>query len=149
MFFKPALNKKEPFWMYLLGSFIVIIFNVIGQLPLTYFMFDAATPTAVSDDPMDLLRGLDKNLQLFLLLIPFVVAFLGLWLVVKKLHERSLKSVTTSRGKVDWNRFLYAFGLWAIASVLMIVGDYLLYPDSYEWNFNLKAFTILLSLVYC
>ncbi|MEK9614466.1 MAG: hypothetical protein VW080_11165 [Flavobacteriaceae bacterium] len=109
MFFKSALNKKEPFWMYVLGSFVVIIFNVIGQLPLTYFMFDAASPITANGDPMDLLRGLDKNLQLFLLLIPFVVAFLGLWLVVKKLHERTLKSITTSREKVDWNRFLYAF----------------------------------------
>ena len=143
MFFKSALNKKEPFWMYVLGSFVVIIFNVIGQLPLTYFMFDAASPITANGDPMDLLRGLDKNLQLFLLLIPFVVAFLGLWLVVKKLHERTLKSITTSREKVDWNRFLYAFGLWATASVLMVVGDYLLFPDSYEWNFNLKAFAIL------
>jgi membrane protease YdiL (CAAX protease family) len=92
---------------------------------------------------MEMMRNIDKNLQLFLLLIPFAIGFLGLWLVVQKLHERSLISITTSREKVDWNRTLFAFLIWSGATVLLVAVDYTISPDSYEWNFNLKRFAVL------
>ena len=79
MFLQQSLSYKNPFWMFLLGSFIVIIFNVIGQLPLTFVIIQERVGEISSQDPMDLLRNIDKNLQLFLLLIPFAAGFIGLW----------------------------------------------------------------------
>lgn len=108
MFLNQVLGYKNPFWMYLLGSFVIIIFTVIGQLPLTFFITSASI-SASGGDPMVALRNLDKNLQLFLLLVPFAVGFLGLFLVVKKMHERSLRSISTSRQSLDWKRIFYAF----------------------------------------
>ena len=143
MFLKTAISSKEPFWTYLLGSFVIIIFNIIGQLPLTYFMIDSGISSSSVSNPMELLRSLDKNLQLFLLLIPFLVGFLGLWLVIKKIHGRSLKSITTIREKTDWNRVVFSFTIWAGISVVLIVGNYLFTPESYEWNFNFKNFIVL------
>lgn len=96
-----------------------------------------------SGDPMEMMRNIDKNLQLFLLLIPFLIGFLGLWLVIKKLHERTLLSITTSRTQIDWSRFLYAFLIWSGATVLVVGADYLISPESYEWNFNLQRFVLL------
>jgi membrane protease YdiL (CAAX protease family) len=126
----------------LLGSFVIIIFSFIGQAPLTYFIMEA-DPMTSGADPMALIRDLDKNLQLFLLLTPFVIGFLGLWLVVVKLHEITLRTIATSRARIDWSRLIYAFLLWGIFSFVLIVGDYFLSPESYEWNFNAKAFGIL------
>ena len=66
MFLKQDTLNANPFWKYLLGSFIVIIFSIIGQLPLSFFI----TAEAISEaggDPMIALRNLDKNLQLFLI----------------------------------------------------------------------------------
>ena len=143
MFLKTAIYSKEPFWTYLLGSFIIIIFNVIGQLPLTYFIIENGISSNSVGNPMELLRSLDKNLQLFLLLIPFLVGFGGLWLVIKKLHRRSLKSITTIREKIDWNRIIFTFTIWAGVSIVFIFGNYLLTPEFYEWNFNFKNFIIL------
>jgi len=143
MFLKTAISSKEPFWTYLLGSFIIIIFNVIGQLPLTYFMIENGISSNSIGNPMELFRSLDKNLQLFLLLIPFLFGFVGLWLVIKKLHRRSLKSITTIRQKIDWNRIIFTFTIWAGISVVLIFGNYFLTPESYEWNFNFKNFIIL------
>ena len=142
MFLEQVDFSKNPFWKYLLGSFVIIIFSVIGQLPLTYAVIEAG-PVTSSSDPMEMLRYLDKNLQLFLLLIPFAVGFFGFWLVIKKLNERTLLSVTTSRPKMDWSRVFYAFLLWGSASVLLIISNYFISPDSYEWNFNIQSFAIL------
>lgn len=145
MFLNQALDYKNPFWMYLLGSFVIIIFVIIGQLPITFFITTESI-SAAGGDPMAALRSLDKNLQLILLLIPFLVGFLGLFLVVKKIHNRSLISISTSRESLDWNRIIYAFSIWSLVSILLITGDYFLNPDSYEWNFNFKSFSLLLII---
>jgi len=145
MFLNQALDYKNPFWMYLLGSFVIIIFVIIGQLPITFFITKESISVA-GGDPMAALRSLDKNLQLILLLIPFLVGFLGLFLVVKKIHNRSLISISTSRESLDWNRIIYAFSIWSLVSILLITGDYFLNPDSYEWNFNFKSFSLLLII---
>ena len=145
MFLNQALGDKNPFWMYLLGSFVIIIFVIIGQLPITFFITKESI-SAAGGDPMVALRSLDKNLQLILLLIPFLVGFLGLFLVVKKIHNRSLTSISTSRKSLDWNRIMYAFSVWSVVSILLIFGDYFFNPDSYEWNFNLKSFSLLLII---
>ena len=145
MFLNQALVYKNPFWMYLLGSFVIIIFVIIGQLPITFFITKESI-SAAGGDPMVALRSLDKNLQLILLLIPFLVGFLGLFLVVKKIHNRSLTSISTSRKSLDWNRIMYAFSVWSLVSILLIFGDYFFNPDSYEWNFNLKSFSLLLII---
>ena len=129
--------------MFLLGSFIVIIFNVIGQLPLTFVIIQERVGEISSQDPMDLLRNIDKNLQLFLLLIPFAAGFIGLWLVLKKLHLRPLLSIVTTRKAIDWRRIFFAFLVWTLVTVLLVVGDYFISPESYEWNFTLSKFAIL------
>ncbi|MGA1546549.1 MAG: CPBP family intramembrane glutamic endopeptidase [Flavobacteriaceae bacterium] len=145
MFLSQVLPHKNPFWMYLLGSFVVIIFTVIGQLPMGFFMTKDLI-LAAGGDPMAALRSLDKNLQLVLLLIPFVFGFLGLILVVKKLHERSMLSITTARAKLDWNRFFSAFFLWGGLTVTLVLADYFFNPDSYQWNFEPKAFALLVVI---
>jgi hypothetical protein len=142
MFLNQVLGYKNPFWMYLLGSFVVIIFTVIGQLPLTFFI-TSANISASGGDPMVALRNLDKNLQLLLLLVPFAVGFLGLFLVVKKMHERSLRSISTSRQSLDWKRIFYAFFIWGVFSIILIFGDYFIYPENHQWNFNFRSFVFL------
>ena len=142
MFLNQVSGYKNPFWMYLLGSFVIIIFTVIGQLPLTFFITNESILSS-GGDPMLVLRSLNKNLQLFLLLIPFAVGFLGLFLVIKKIHMRSLRSVSTSRDSLDWKRIFYAFSVWGIFSMIFIFGDYFIYPDNYQWNFNFRSFALL------
>ncbi len=145
MFLNRVSGYKNPFWMYLLGSFIIFIFTLIGQLPLTFFMTKERIVDA-SGDPMLALRNLDKNLQLLLLLIPFAVGFLGLLLVVKKIHGFSLRSISTSRNSLDWKRIIYAFIVWSSITFLLILVDYAINPGDYQWNFNFNSFAILLLI---
>ena len=142
MFLNENQSTKNPFWMYLVGSFIIIVFSIIGQLPLSY-VISGQNLIEAGGDPMLALRNLNKNFQLFLLLIPSVIGFLGLILVVYKLHEKSLKSVSTSRKNFDWQRMFFAFFLWGLITILLVIGDYLFNPSDYHWNFKLLPFLIL------
>ena len=145
MFLKQDTLNTNPFWKYLLGSFIVIIFSILGQLPLSLFI----TADAISEaggDPMIALRNLDKNLQLFLILIPFVFGFLGLYLVVKKLHNRNFISITTYRNNVDWRRIIHSFILWGSITIIFISADFFINSEDYQINFKFEKFFILLII---
>ena len=145
MFLKQDTLNANPFWKYLLGSFIVIIFSIIGQLPLSLFI----TAEAISEaggDPMIALRNLDKNLQLFLILIPFVFGFLGLYLVIKKLHNRNFISITTYRSNVDWRRIIHSFILWGSITIIFISADFFINSEDYQINFKFDKFFILLII---
>ena len=145
MFLKQDTLNANPFWKYLLGSFIVIIFSIIGQLPLSFFI----TAEAISEaggDPMIALRNLDKNLQLFLILIPFVFGFLGLYLVIKKLHNRNFISITTYRSNVDWCRIIHSFILWGSITIIFISADFFINSEDYQINFKFDKFFILLII---
>ena len=145
MFLKQDTLNTNPFWKYLLGSFIVIIFSIIGQLPLSFFITTEAISEA-GGDPMIALRNLDKNLQLFLILIPFVFGFLGLYLVIKKLHNRNFISITTYRSNVDWRRIIHSFILWASITIIFISADFFINSEDYQINFKFDKFFILLII---
>ena len=145
MFLKQDTLNTNSFWKYLLGSFIVIIFSIIGQLPLSFFLTADAISVA-GGDPMIAFRNLDKNLQLFLILIPFVFGFLGLYLVVKKLHNRNFISITTCRSNVDWRRTIHSFILWGALTIIFISADFFFNSENYQINFKFDKFIILLII---
>lgn len=134
--------------MYLLGSFVVIIFNFIGQFPLTYYIIEYNQSDLGSSDPFELLRKIESNLQLLLILIPFLFSFIGFWFIVKKLHNSSLVKIATIRKKIDFNRIIFSFVLWGILVIFMVLFDYFIYPDDYKWNFKLKEFLIMLPIAF-
>ena len=141
MFLNENQSTKNPFWMYLVGSFIIIVFSIIGQLPLSY-VISGQNLIEAGGDPMLALRNLNKNFQLFLLLIPSVIGFLGLILVVYKLHGKSLK-VFQPQERISIGRECSLLFLWGLITILLLIGDYLFNPSDYHWNFKLLPFLIL------
>ena len=93
-----------------------------------------------SSNPMELLNIIPPNLRLFLMLFPFAFSFIGVWLVIQKIHEQKIISVVTVRKKIDFNRILFAFLLWSLITVSMISYDYYSSPENYLWNFKLIPF---------
>ena len=139
-FLEDFSEEKRPLGFYLLGSFIVLIFSFIGQIPMFFFLPNEIN---TSSEGLDIFSTLDKNLLLFLLLLPSFFSFLGLWFVVKQIHYRSIISIITSRKKVDFKRFMFAFILWSLISVSIFFLEILINPTNYEWNFNFSKFLVL------
>ena len=147
MFLWDKSYNLKGFWYYILGSFILILFSTIGQIPLLFFVdYDSVSVDTTS---VDLLNTIPSNLRLFLLMISFVAVLPGIWLVVKKLHDLPLMSILTGRKNIDYNRILFSFCLWGAIILLMVITGYLISPDNYEINFKLKEFLILLIIAVC
>ena len=80
-------------------------------------------------------------------LIIFVIFLGGLFLWVKYVHKRTIRSLTTSRPKIAWQRIFFSFALWGIFIVAMIFLGYLLTPEMLLWNFNMERFLVLAIIV--
>jgi len=151
-FIEQAYKGKNEWWRFALG-FLIIFFGwqFIGIIPLFIVAFNA------SDDYVQLMEssanafsdlGIDSNLYLFVILLMFVFGLLSLLVVVKKIHDRSMTSLITSRVQMDWKRYIFGFWFWFLISVAFLVVDYALYPDHYIFNFKPLPFAILVLVSF-
>ena len=149
MYIKQAFNVKHNWWLYIAGLAIIFIAVLLGQIPYTVILISKAVESGLDLQNLDLNQAmnlLESNLNLFLVLLSFAVGLLGVLFVVKYLHEQSLRSLTTSRSKIDWRRFGFAFLFWGIISSTMVLIDHYMYPEHYEFNFKLVPFLILAAI---
>jgi len=143
MFIAQAYKYYHDFWRYLIGSLIIIAAAVIGQLPFTAAIFYKKGFEVIGSSEQELMRVLDSNFSLFLLLLSFVFAMGGIYLAVKFLHKQPLKAITTSRKKVDWKRIFFGFSLIAIFTLVSTYWDYTSNPEDYVLNYEPVSFAIL------
>lgn len=148
MYIAQAYKSLHDGWRYVLGVLISFIIGsqFIGVLPL----FGAIAYKSVKDgkapditDLNSIFTMFEPNVTLLLMLFPFLVGLVLLLIWNKMIHKGTLAWLTTSRSKIDWKRVLFAFGLWAIVTIVLTVVDYKLNPIDYEWNFDAQKFAIL------
>jgi len=146
MYIKQAFNIKHDWWLYLIGVLIIVIAVTLGQIPYTVALIAKAVEAGMDLSKLDMneMMGLlESNLNLFLMLLLFAVGLAGVFFVAKFLHKQSIKSLTTSRSKIDWKRFWFSFLFWGIISSGLVLVDYLMSPEDYVYNFKLVPFLTL------
>ena len=149
MYIKQVFNYKHNWWLYLAGLAIVFITLILGQIPYTVVLITKAVEMGLDFQDLDLSQTmglLDSNLNLFLMLLSYAAGFLGVLFVVKTLHKQSIRSLTTSRLKIDWKRFWFAFLFWGIISSGLVLIDHYMHPENYVFNFKLTPFLTLVVI---
>ena len=153
MFIEQVLDFKNDWWRYLIGFIVIFLFwQFIGAIPLIIGMisqmdFSDLDSLQALESPNDMFSMIgSKNTVLTLLLISFLVGFLGLFIVVKNIHNQNFKSLITSRKKIDYSRILHCFLVIFILNSLMIFISYVISPSSFEYNFQLEPFLILILI---
>jgi len=146
-FIQQAYKGKNEWWRYLLGLFLIFVgWQVIGIIPLVAVAISKAGSidelARAAEDAFSGL-GINSNLYLFVMILTFVFGLIALLLAVKEIHLRPIKTVVTSRNKIDWSRIIFAFGLWFIISLATLLFDYSMNPENYIWNFKPVPFVIL------
>ena len=149
MYIKQAFNIKHDWWLYIAGIAIIVIAVILGQIPYTIILIAKAVEAGLDLQNLDMSQTmglLDFNLNLFLMLLSFAAGLLGIFFVVKTLHKQTIKSLTTSRSKIDWSRFWFAFLFWGIISSGLVLADHYMSPENYVFNFKLVPFLILAAI---
>lgn len=145
MFIEQGLKSENKFWKYIVGSLIIIFASFLGQLPLLmallYETFVNGKPYPTSNEAI--MRFFEPNFTLFLIMISFVFIMLGIILVIIYLHDQTVLSVTTSRGKVDWSRIVFSFLMWSAITIVSTLLFYYYSPSDFVINFKPVPFAIL------
>ena len=121
-------------------------FNWFLYLPIPVFFMGIMIVNYITTADVDvnqimeeMITRLGTNVTFALLVSPLSIACLVLLFWVKFIHGQSIRSLTTSRKKIDWRRVVFSFLLWAFFS---IASFYILYeksPENFVWNFNKKS----------
>ncbi|MFV7236677.1 MULTISPECIES: CPBP family intramembrane glutamic endopeptidase [Flavobacterium] len=145
MFIEQGIKSENKFWKYIVGSVIIIFASLLGQVPLLialfYEIFVNGKKYPSSNE--DVMTFFEPNMTLFLILISFVFAMLGIFFVIKYLHNQTMLSITTSRLKMDWSRVFFSFSVWSIFTIVSTVLFYFSNPDDFIINFKPIPFAIL------
>lgn len=147
-----AYKYLHEWWRYfVVGLLAVFTATQIGSIPLVAAI--AIKASSQGDNLMSLLADanslmtyLDSNLTLFFMLLSFAIGLLVLWLVVKYVHQQPWHTLTTSRGKTDWSRVFFGFGLIALFTIVMTLVDYTINPQDYVFQFEMVPFLILAAI---
>ncbi|WP_299110750.1 CPBP family intramembrane glutamic endopeptidase [uncultured Winogradskyella sp.] len=145
-YIQQAYKGLHEGWRYLVGTIIIIIFVVAGQIPFTVAAIVEANNQGLNLFELDestMMGVLESNLNLALMLLSFAVGLVGIFAVNKWLHKMTITQLTTARKKIDWKRFWVIFFAWGILSSGLVLVDYFMSPENYVWNFELKNFLIL------
>lgn len=143
MFINQVFKYKYDFWRYIIGVAVVVAGIIIGQIPLLIALVMEKGTEVMTMTESQMMTALESNYFLFLMLLTYAVALIFLLFIVKKLHEQPITALTTSRAKIDWSRFWFAFGLVTFFVIVTTVGDYLTNPTDYVFNFQPVPFLIL------
>jgi len=145
MFIEQGVIPENKFWKYLVGSLAIILASTIGQIPLLLAVYVKSFLEGkdIPKNSNDLMKVLDSNLTLFLIMLSFVFAMIGIFIVVKYIHKQRFIEITTSRKAVDWNRILFSFSIWALFSIFSTIAMYYYNPENFVLNFKPIPFLIL------
>lgn len=134
MYIEQGYRGDLGLWKYLflpMGFISLMAFNYIATL---------SSPVSVEDMTAELIQTFGANTVLIMLLAPLA---LGLPIVLgwtKFIHPQSIRSLTTSRKKVDWGRVWFAFAVWGFLTLGLTGLDIWLSPGDYVWNFRWDTF---------
>lgn len=145
--------KGKNEWYHWVITIVLVFFGwqALGAIPLmiTAVMHSANTEEfsrAAADNFMSL--GINSNLFLFLMIFTFAIGLLVLVLCVKYIHKRTVRSLITSRDKVDWKRFWFGFITWGVIASVLIIAGILISPEHYTWNFKAVPFFTLVAISF-
>ncbi|WP_274476183.1 CPBP family intramembrane glutamic endopeptidase [Mangrovimonas aestuarii] len=140
-YIQQAYKGENKAWMVGLTIFLVAgLF--IGNL--IFFIFWGGD-IDVAEEQRKLLEMIpSKNFWLAANLLPFAFLLALLFLLVKYLHMRSIRSLTTSRSKVDWGRVAFSFSLIVLITLITFAIGYFADPASVELQFDAPKFIVLM-----
>ena len=135
-------GKNEP-WMFLL-TFLLTAGLFIYSLVIFLFFSDGIDLAKQQQMLFELVPS--KNFWLAFNLLPFAFLLGLLFLLVKKLHQRSILSLTTSRKKVDWSRVFFSFSLIVIITLVSFGISYYNDPSEVVLQLDPLKFGILVVI---
>ena len=143
MFVKAGIKGRNDASQYLLTiSIVVAAYIILGYIPMYVSLYFSSFDLTKSIDTSTMITVFGNNLFLTIVLFPFIVVLLTLFVCIKIIHKRNVLTLFTVRESFDWKRFFFSFSVWGSVMAIFLVISFLAgYPI--EWNFDASTFFML------
>lgn len=128
MYIDQINNKKFNFILYLP---IPLVF--LGLIVVNFF---ATKDVNVEDIMQEMIETFGRNLTFAIAVGQLAICLVILLFWVKFIHGQSIRSLTTSRKKIDWKRIFFSFTIWGIFVAISTLILYFLSPENFQINFD-------------
>lgn len=132
-FFQQVYKGKNHWYIWILVSLVAFIPFAFRIYHYLFVKVQKPKAPVAIDSNLLLVKGLSHYLFYLVLLL----------LGVRYLHKRPIRTVFTSKKKIDWWRYIFGVSSWGLCIVVYFSLNYYFYPDNYQWNFKLVPFLIL------
>jgi membrane protease YdiL (CAAX protease family) len=121
---------------------LIAFFFIIGNLPAVILMpsHQISTLSQAAE-----ILGFET---LFLLeMLPFLCVLVAILLAVRFIHKVSLLTWITARNRISVHRIVFGFLLWGFILVLTTAIQMLVFPGTFQWNYQAGPFFRALLLL--
>ncbi|HVM72829.1 MAG TPA: type II CAAX endopeptidase family protein [Anaerolineales bacterium] len=147
-----AKQGKNQIWRCILAVVVMLCaWQVIGAIPsailLVWMDINGQLQTY---NPGSALPGMDTSIGFVALMLASVCFLGGIYLSMRFIHHRPLRTLITPARRIDWKRLFQGFATWLALITLMSVIEAVLHPGRYAWTFDMGRFIpyLFLALIF-
>lgn len=141
---------KNDWWRYLASIILIAVFwQIIGALPLgalVVILMGDDNPATNVDLATLKFEGIDSIWPYLAINFTILGMLLGLYLAVRFIHRRYLRTVVTPLDRVNWMRILQGFAVFFLLISAAALVEALLKPGDYQMTFDARQFLVFLPV---
>jgi uncharacterized protein len=147
-----ARGGRNDWWRVVLAVLLMLfMWQIIGAMPSAILLvWGMLNGTLASNLTMSSLAGLDTTAGFVALMLASIFFLFGIFLAIRFLHKRPLRSLVSPARSIAWGRVFQGFGIWFFLVAFVSAVEALLYPGRYVWTLDLPRFIpfVFLALVF-
>ena len=147
-----ARRGKNEAWRIILAILLMLFaWQVLGAMPSAILLVWMALRGQLQvASAGGILPGMDTLAGFVALMLASVFFLGGIFLAVRFIHRRPLRTLVTPARSLAWGRMFQGFGVWLGLTVLMSLLEALVYPGRYVWTLDLGRFLpfLFLALIF-
>ena len=129
---------------------ILVMWQFVGAIPylafVVYVLFDNNPVTTINQTTFRL-EGVDPLLDYIFLNLSLVCFLIGIYMAMKLVHKRSIRTLITPFEKINWKKIIIGFVGYGILVILGSVADYMAAPETYRFSFDASKFFVGLPII--
>jgi membrane protease YdiL (CAAX protease family) len=145
------LGRDNSFWKYLAVCIITfVVMQLIGGIfigiAVVLYLFSRGgeiAPELFSSVKSLYEMGLPENFVLILMIFPFVVGIITVWLLVGNMHKRTFSMTVNGSENIRWGHIFAGFLFWFSLMLVFFGISYIADPGNYVMQFDGAKFVTL------
>jgi len=147
-----ARQGKNEAWRSVLAVLVMLFaWQVLGAMPSAILLVWLASRGQLqAGNAGGTLPGMDTLAGFVALMLASVFFLGGIYLAMRFIHRRPIRTLVTPARSLAWGRLLKGFGVWFGLVGLMSLVEALVYPGRYIWTVNPSRFLpfFFLALIF-